>query len=426
MPASKRCAVRLRSSLVDGVPRLSSSRVGWKAGYETNRMGFDPKESEPVHTMGKGSAAMKVLCMYDGLYKNWREQIEYSQEYASKFTDGEVVVAEYTDPDPEVDFIGNIYRLEHYGPEPEPVVPAYNENDDAEVLAVSFSPVSGAAMDAFKNLRVIGISRTGTENVNIPAATERGILVVNAAGRNANAVSDYTIGLMLAESRNIARQHALMKNGGLTQEFSNNECIPDMEGKTVGLFGFGYIGKLVAEKLSGFHVRLIAVDPFVSAEQMAEYNVEKVDLERLCKESDFLSIHARQNKDNWHTFGKEQFAMMKPTSYFINTARASMVDYDALVDALKNHVIAGAAVDVYPEMPLAEDDPIRSLDNITLSAHLAGSTRDAVINSWKFVFQRTSNIVHDVSQFGALNPEVLEMDVFKEWKASRLDSIKTI
>ena len=369
---------------------------------------------------------MKVLCMYDALYKNYKEQIEYSSEYAKKFTDGEVIIGKYTDPDPTVDFIKNIYRLEKNGPEQEPIVPAYAENKDAEVLAVSFSPVSGVMMDNFNNLRVIGISRTGTENVNIKAATERGILVVNAAGRNADAVSDYTIGLMICESRNIARQHYLMKNGGLSQVFYNNAIMPDLRGKTIGLFGFGYIGKLMAEKLSGFHVNIIAVDPFVDEETMKKYNVKKVDLETLCKESDFISIHARQTEENKNTFGKEQFAMMKPTAYFINTARASMVDYDALINALETRKIAGAATDVYPKMPLEADAPIRGLDNITLSAHLAGSTRDAVINSWKFVFQRTSNVIHDISNFGVLNPEVLEMDIYKQWKERAKNEIKII
>lgn len=369
---------------------------------------------------------MKVLCMYDALYKNYKEQIEYSEEYAKKFSDGPVVIGAYNDPDPTVDFIKNIYRLEKNGPENEPIVPAYVENKDAEVLAVSFSPVSGKMMDEFDNLRVIGISRTGTENVDIKAATERGILVVNAAGRNANAVSDYTIGLMIAESRNIARQHDLMKHGGLSKVYYNNAIMPDFCGKTIGLYGFGYIGKLMAEKLSGFHVNIIAVDPFVDEETMKKYNVQKVDLETLCKTSDFISIHARQTKENYHTFSKEQFEMMKPTAYFINTARAGMVDYDALIEALKNRTIAGAATDVYPKMPLDPDDPIRQLDNITLSAHLAGSTTDAVINSWKFVFQRTANVIHDVSQFGVLNPEVLEMEVFKKWKNTRKKDIKII
>ena len=355
---------------------------------------------------------MKVLCMYDALYKNYREQIEYSKEYAEKFTDGQIAIGAYTDPDPEVDFIKNIYRLEKNGPEPEPIVPAYLENVDAEVLAVSFSPVSGKMMDVFDNLRIIGISRTGTENVNIKAATERGILVVNAAGRNANAVSDYTI--------------ALMKAGGLTQVFSNNEIMPDLCGKTVGLFGFGHIGKLMAEKLSGFHVTVIAVDPFVSEEDMQKWNVKKTDLETLCRESDFISIHARQTAENYHTFGREQFAMMKPTAYFINTARAGMVDYDALVEALQQKRIAGAATDVYPEMPLDPDAPIRKLDNITLSAHLAGSTRDAVINSWKYVFQRTANVIHEKSDFGVLNPEVLKMDIYRKWRDSVKDQIRLI
>ncbi len=369
---------------------------------------------------------MKVLCMYDVLYKNYKEQIEFSREYAGKFTDGTVVVEGYTDPDPEVDFIKNIYRLEKNGPDPEPVVPAYFDHKDAEVLAVSFSPVSGRMMDVFGNLRVIGISRTGTENVDIKAATERGILVVNAAGRNANAVSDYAIGLMLAESRNIARQHAVMKEGGLTAVYYNNAILPDLCGKTIGLFGFGYIGRLMAEKLSGFHVNLIAVDPFVSEEDMKKWNVKKADLDTLCKESDFISIHARQTPDNFHIFDEAQFNMMKRTAYFINTARASMVNYDALVRALKERKIAGAATDVYPKMPLDADDPIRRLDNITLSAHLAGSTRDAVINSWKYVFQRTSNVVHDRSDFGVLNPEVLEMKIYKDWKGKIKEQIKMI
>lgn len=369
---------------------------------------------------------MKVLCMYDALYKNYREQITYAEEYAKKFTDGPVVTEAYTDPDPEVDFIKNIYRLEKNGPEQEPVVPAYQTNKDAEVLAVSFSPVSGRMMDVFENLRVIGISRTGTENVDIKEATKRGILVVNAAGRNANAVSDYAIGLMICESRNIARQHALMKAGGLTEVYSNNAIMPDLCGKTVGLFGFGYIGKLMAEKLSGFHVNIIAVDPFVSEEAMSEWNVKKVDIETLCRESDFISIHARQTPENYHTFGREQFDMMKPTAYFINTARASMVDYDALVQALQERKIAGAATDVYPRMPLDPDDPIRRLDNITLSAHLAGSTRDAVINSWKYVFQRTANVIHGKSDFGVLNPEVLRMNVYREWRDAVKERISLI
>lgn len=369
---------------------------------------------------------MKVLCMYDALYKNYKEQITYSKEYAENFTGEPVVIGKYTDPDPSVDFIKNIYRLEKFGPDPEPMVPAYEENLDTEVLAVSFSPVSGAMMDRFHNLRVIGISRTGTENVDIPAATERGILVVNAAGRNANAVSDYAIGLMIAEARNIARQHALMKAGGLVKEFSNNAIMPDLHGKTVGLFGFGYIGKLMAEKLSGFHVKIIAVDPYVTEEEMKEHNVRKVDLETLCRESDFISLHARQTKENENTFDKEQFEMMKPTAYFINTARASMVNYDAMIEALQERKIAGAATDVYPKMPLDIDDPIRKLDNITLSAHLAGSTTDAVINSWKYVFQRISNTIHHISSFGVLNPEVLEMDVYKKWAEDRKALIKII
>ena len=358
---------------------------------------------------------MKVLCMYDHLYVSHKEQIQYAKEFGTKMEASSLVIEGWNDPTVE-SLPQAIYRLEKNGPEGEPIDPAFLENKDAGMLVVSFCPVSSAAMDSFDHLRVIGVSRTGTENVDIEEATKRGIMVVNAGGRNANAVSDYAIGLMLAETRNIARQHALMKNGGLFTTHPNNDFIPDLCGKTIGLFGFGYIGKLVAEKLSGFHVNILAVDPFVSEQEMSKYNVQKVDLETLCRKSDIISIHARQNKENFHTFGKEQFAMMKPTGYFINTVRARIVDDDAMVETLENRVIMGAAVDVYPEMPLAVDAPIRKLDNITLSAHLAGSSRDAIINSWKYVFQRSANIIKGVSNFGVLNPEVLENEEFKKWR----------
>ena len=122
--------------------------------------------------------------------------------------------------------------------------------------------------------------------------------------------------------------------------------------------------------------------------------------------------------------GKNTVECMQSGALYGN---ASCIDgMVVLVKVLQEHRIAGAATDVYPKMPLDADDPIRKLDNITLSAHLAGSTRDAVINSWKFVFQRTANVIHDVSEFGVLNPEVLEMEVFKDWKKSVQDKIKLI
>lgn len=370
---------------------------------------------------------MKTMCLYDLQFKGYKDQMAIMKDYATGFGGDPVVIEGWDDPTNNGDLTASVLRIEKNGPETEPIHPAFSQNKDTEVLEVSFCPVSSTAMDLFDKLRVIGVCRMGYENVNVQAATQRDILVVNASGRNANAVSDYSIGLMLAESRNIARQHALMAcEGGQQKVYSNNDIIPDMCGKTVGLYGFGIIGRLVAQKLSGFEVKVLYYDPFVDEAAGKEYGATKVDKETLFRESDYISVHARQSKENYHDIGADEFTLMKPTAYFINTARANMVDYDALLKVLQEHKIAGAALDVYPSLPLAEDSPLRKLDNLTMSCHLAGSTRDAIVNSSKYVFQRIAKAVKGSSTFGVLNPEVLESTAFKNWAAANQDKLNIV
>ncbi|TLS38437.1 2-hydroxyacid dehydrogenase [Pseudalkalibacillus caeni] len=305
--------------------------------------------------------------------------------------------------------------VEQQGPEVEDVPEAFLNNKDADMLLGLFSPFSEQAMDSFENLKLIGVARAGTENVNIPAATERGILVVNVMGRNAEAVSDYAVGMMLSESRNIARAHHAIKSGNWRKEFTNSAHVPELKGKTIGIIGLGYIGRLVAKKLSGFGVKLIGFDPWIGEKDAKEAGVELVDKETLFSHADFTTVHARLTEESHHLVDYEELGRMKPTSYFINTARSGLVNTDALAAALKEKKIAGAALDVFDIEPIPEDSPLLDLDNITLTTHIAGTTSEALSRSPYLLVDEIRKVLDGEGSKMVKNPEVLDEPKVKEW-----------
>jgi D-3-phosphoglycerate dehydrogenase len=251
---------------------------------------------------------------------------------------------------------------------------------DADIIITEFCPVSKKMIDICKKLKVIGVMRAGYENINLDYANEKGVLVFNTVGRNADAVADFTIGLIISECRNIARGHCGLKKGIWKKEYSNSSYIPDLAGKTVGIIGFGEIGRKVAKRLTGFDTRLIAFDPFINS---ADYGVELVSLEYLMKVSDFITIHTRLTPETKHLINEKYLSMMKTTAYLINTSRAGIVDEKALYKVLKNNNIAGAAIDVFEKEPPGKNYPIVTLENVTITPHLAGSTKDSFLNSPK-------------------------------------------
>jgi D-3-phosphoglycerate dehydrogenase len=243
-----------------------------------------------------------------------------------------------------------------------------------QALAVQFAPVGRELLAAASNLRVIGVLRGGTENVVVDEATRRGICVLNTPGRNARAVAECTMALILSEIRNIARSHAALKQGLWTRSFPNSDAIPELNEKTVGLVGFGAVAQLVAHYLTAFGSRVIAYDPWYQGDPGV---VQLVDLPDLLQQSDVISIHARLTAENQHMIGREQLALMKPTAVLVNTARSGLVDEEALVAALRDRRIVGAALDVFDSEPLPAEHPLLTLDNVTITPHLAGSTIDA-------------------------------------------------
>lgn len=252
---------------------------------------------------------------------------------------------------------------------------------DADVIVTQFCTVTRELVDACPKLKAIGVLRGGIENVCSEYAREKVIEVFNAPGRNAEAVSDFTVGMIICEARNIARGHHGILTGRWIRDYSNSGMIPDLPGRTVGLIGCGAIGMKVAKKLSGFDMTLLGYDPFASAERYKEAGIEPVELDELMARADFVSLHARLTAENRHLIDARRLALMKPTAYLINTSRAGLIDEAALVEALRAKKIAGAALDVYEHEPPQPDDPLLALDNVTLTPHMAGGSNDAFFNT---------------------------------------------
>jgi D-3-phosphoglycerate dehydrogenase len=306
--------------------------------------------------------------------------------------------------------------IEKQGPAAEPVVSQIlNANKNTEMLIVLFCPVSKDAIDVLPNLKLIGASRAGLENIDVKYATKKGIIVHNLKGRNAHAVSDFTIGLVLGEARNIARSYHAVKNGIWRKNFANSDMIPELQGKTIGLVGFGYIGQLVAQKLSGFKVNILVSDPYVSEEVIRKYKAKKVTVEDLLKNSDFVSLHTRLNKETKNIIGEKELSLMKKNAYLINTARAGLVNEDSLYHILKEKKIAGAALDVFWQEPIGENSRWLELDNVTLTTHIAGTTKEALTKSPYLLVEDINKLLESKEPEFVVNPEVLKRTEVQKW-----------
>lgn len=254
------------------------------------------------------------------------------------------------------------------------------EIGDAEILVISFEPITEDFLDKAPKLKLIASTRGGPVNVDAKAATKRGIIVTHTQGRLAQPVADHTIALMMAEARNIARQDAVLKDGSYFDPEKRDKIraswrkVVEMEGKNMGIVGFGFVGRQVAARAKGFGMKVLAYDPYVPKELADKVGAKLVSLETLLQESHFVSINARESPETYHMMSTEQFKLMKPTSTIINTSRGSLIDEKALLAALINGEIAAAALDVYEDEPLKPDNPLLKLNNVTLTPHTAGAS----------------------------------------------------
>jgi D-3-phosphoglycerate dehydrogenase len=251
---------------------------------------------------------------------------------------------------------------------------------DAEIILSHMPPLSRAIIEALPKLAAIGCCRTEPVNINVAAATGRGIPVFCAPGRNARAVAEFTVGLIIAECRNIGRGHRGLADGVWRTDLYLYDHAPrELAGQTVGLIGFGHIGSLMPGLLRPFGVRVLAYDPYVADEVFAAQGAERVrDMDLLLAESDIVSLHARVTPETRGFIGEPQFRRMKRGACFINTARGPMVDYDALYRALADGHLAGAGLETFAQEPPPADSPLLKLPNVTLTPHIAGCSKETV------------------------------------------------
>jgi D-3-phosphoglycerate dehydrogenase / 2-oxoglutarate reductase len=243
---------------------------------------------------------------------------------------------------------------------------------DALVVRSS-TKVTAEIIAAGGKLRVVGRAGAGVDNIDVDAATQRGILVVNAPGGNSNAVAEHAITLMLAMARHLYPAIASLK-GGKWEKSALEGC--EVKGKVLGLVGLGRIGTLVAAKAKGLEMRVLAFDPYASAERAEASGAELASLADLLTRADFVSVHTPLSPETRGLLGAEQLAMMKPTAFIMNCARGGIISEQALREALEARRIAGAALDVFDVEP-AVGNALVSLPNVIATPHLGGSTAEA-------------------------------------------------
>ena len=287
---------------------------------------------------------------------------------------------------------------------------------DKEIFITSYDNVTRRVIEAGNNLKLIACTRANPVNIDMKAANERGIKVIYTPGRNSDTTAEFTIAMMLSIARKIPMMYQDLKEGKfLSDEKSENTTIAGLRqdvtwalggdspyilykgsqlyGKSLGIIGYGNIGKKVGNIAKAFGMDLLIYDPYAIVPKVQEENERFHSFEYVLKNSDFITCHCGVTEATRKLINKVAFNLMKDSAYFINTSRGAIVDESALIEALREKKIAGAAVDVFESEPLDKNHPfIKELDNIVVTAHIGGATWDVITNHSKMV-------VSDIKRF---------------------------
>jgi D-3-phosphoglycerate dehydrogenase / 2-oxoglutarate reductase len=242
------------------------------------------------------------------------------------------------------------------------------------LIVRSETKVTADILSAAESLKVIGRAGTGVDNVDVPVATGKGIVVMNAAAGNSVTTAEHTISLLMSLARKIPQAHGKLKDGKWDKKsFMGVE----LAGKTLGIIGLGNIGKIVASRAVGLAMKVIAYDPFISREIASKTGIELATLDEVFQRADFITVHTPLTDDTRGIIGRSAFAKMKDGVRIINCARGGLVDEGALYDAIKAGKAAGAALDVFMQEPVPADHPLLKLDEVIVTPHLGASTSEA-------------------------------------------------
>jgi D-3-phosphoglycerate dehydrogenase / 2-oxoglutarate reductase len=320
------------------------------------------------------------------------------------------------------------------------------ERDLVQALIVEAEPVGASLLAQLPSLELIGCLRSDPVNVDVSAATVRGIAVIHTPGRNAEAVADFALGLCLAALRNIAIAHHDIVSGELTTEQPSRGLLvapgdaiwrpddPDapvpylvyrgreLSGLVVGVIGFGWTGQAVARRFAGLVRAVHVADPAVSADVIRANGYIPATLAELIAVADVVTIHARGATT---IVGRDELKQMKHGAILINTARATVLDYEALLDALNSGQLRAAALDVFPEEPIRTSSPLLTQPSLTLTPHLAGAAADVVERQSEILLAAVRGLYDGAGASGWDGLHVRNPEVRREWRAARMPSAGT-
>ncbi|HUN51357.1 MAG TPA: C-terminal binding protein [Candidatus Sulfotelmatobacter sp.] len=287
---------------------------------------------------------------------------------------------------------------------------------DADALYAKGRPITKRMIDGLQRCKVISLGSVGVDSVDVAAATARGIPVTNVPDTFIEEVADHAMMLLLAGFRRLVVQDRLVREGRWREGRPMLLRHPRLMGQTLGFIAFGHVARAVAVRARAFGLHMLAYDPYVEELVMSPYGVEAVSLEELLKRSDFVSMHAPSTVEAQHMLTEQHFRLMKREALFINTGRGPTVDEAALVKALQEGWIAGAALDVLEREPPDAGNPLLKMDNVTLTAHVASASARFDLARRRRVGQEIAMVLAGRWPRACVNPSVLEKSDLVRWQ----------
>lgn len=272
-----------------------------------------------------------------------------------------------------------------------------------EICVTQMAPLTEKVLAACPDLRLFCIGRGGPVNANLEAATRHGVAITYAPGRNSTATAEHTVAMMLAAARRIPSTHGDLLGGQWRGDYYMYDRVgPELEGSTVGLIGYGAIGRKVARILGGFGADVLVYDPYVRQEDIG--SAQLVDLPELLRRSRIVSLHARATEETAGMIGAAEIASMPAGSILVNCARGALLDYDAALDALERGQLFGAAFDVFPEEPIPGDSRLLTTAGVVMTPHLAGSSKETARNAAEIIAAEVGRYIRGEALHYRANP----------------------
>ena len=276
----------------------------------------------------------------------------------------------------------------------------------ADGLLVERALITRGVIAGMERCQVIARYGVGYDCIDVPAATEAGIIVCNVPDYCVPEVADHTMALLLDLARSTIKLDAEVRRG-IWDVYSGGKTNRRIEGQVLGMIGSGRIGRAVAKRALAFGLRLLVFDPYVDAETISSFGGTKVDLEELLRTADFVTLHVPLTAETRHLLSADRIRLMKPTAYVINTARGGLIDQKALTEALQEGRLAGAALDVLEQEPPSPDDPILKLPNVILNPHAAFYSKGASEDLHRMAAEEVARVLQGKMPKSVVNPAVL-------------------